>query len=798
MTRYKVKRYVTIAMSLLFLFSLLFVFLLKDTGHKKKPRAERELKLTLGECIYSVNALLGEDLTGELPFAMGDTQIVGEETEKLPVGGSTEGKQEAQTQEQQEKRQVYDKESVMNGEALAFIIGRLGLESSAREAIVTKHASDSEIDRAEWLEVLREIAASFNMQETIQETTIPIFDVMEGENIRPVVTDEKVYTYFAGDNFLKRDCTADVMVRNENIIFAGDIHAGYVKYENVLIEKTEGESITVRLNGDQRIFIIKGLTQKLENTMADIEMERQGEEMMVTTLKLKRESISGKLLAVSPEGVELEGFGKINFSAKCRYYSAYQNYDNADRDILMVGSEQLSFIVADKQICAVVIKQEMNVENIRVLLKSTGYESLFHESASIQCQGSYKLSYYTRDDADNIVENVSEHAALETVEVTPEDDRLKEGRIRITPVDENTKTIINSLSRNGSAPKYRGTIEIACYEGKIVIINDVSLEEYLYAVVPSEMPSSYGVEALKVQAVCARSYAVSHLNDGKLSRYGAQIDDSTDYQVYNNTEETENAIAAVTDTAGQILTCDGEVANTYFFATSCGSTTDAAIWGSGDLSYIHGKLLNSGTENINLTDNEQFRKFITSDFDSFDQGTAWYRWNMTMSYDRLSACINEHLEAMCRNNPDKILLRQGDGSYISTPVATVGNIKNITVEKRLTGGVIDELVIEGDAAVIKVIKQSTIRNLINPYGVAIHKNDGSEVSTFSALPSAFFTVEKTEGGMIFYGGGFGHGAGMSQTAVKNMIAENMSYEEILKFFYTGVEIGYSARQAHKD
>lgn len=124
--------------------------------------------------------------------------------------------------------------------------------------------------------------------------------------------------------------------------------------------------------------------------------------------------------------------------------------------------------------------------------------------------------------------------------------------------------MLNSVSRNGNNPEYRGTIELGLNDGKIVVINELSLEQYLYAVVPSEMPSSYGIEALKVQAVCARSYAVSHMNNGALSAYGAQVNDSTDYQVYNVTPENENSISAVKATYGQVLMYNGEIANTYF------------------------------------------------------------------------------------------------------------------------------------------------------------------------------------------------------------------------------------------
>ena len=67
-------------------------------------------------------------------------------------------------------------------------------------------------------------------------------------------------------------------------------------------------------------------------------------------------------------------------------------------------------------------------------------------------------------------------------------------------------------------------MELLLTEGGIAVINEVLLEEYLYSVVPSEMPSSYPGEALKAQAVCARTYAYGHMEHAGYPKYGAHVD----------------------------------------------------------------------------------------------------------------------------------------------------------------------------------------------------------------------------------------------------------------------------------
>ena len=721
-------------------------------GKKKKQYVSENIELSVAEGMYSINMLFDEEI----------------------VNISDIKKEYAGMQ--------------MKGDNIKLILEKIGIENDVKDSIYHEYGSDKKLTRQQWLEIVRTIIESNGLKDTVEEKEICVYEVIEGEETDMVVSNEKIYTYFDGDKSVKkyvsRDTVANAVVRGETIIYISSVQKSDNLYENVLIKETDGENIKVVLNGSERTFVATGLNENLTNVVADIKLL----DGKVNRLILKRDYIAGKVLAIADDGIEIEGYGKILLSEKCRYYIGYKNYEQSDKGVVVVGSERVRFVVADKIICAAILKNDENEKNIRVLLKSTGYESLFHNHVSLSCQGKYQLSYYEMNESGDREENVTVHEPEEAVEIEPNDERLKYGRIKVTPVDENGKTTIHSISRNNSSPEYRGTIEISNYDGKLVIINDISLEKYLYAVVPSEMPTSYGTEALKVQAVCARSYAISHLSDNQLSVYGAQVDDSTNYQVYNNTKENETTIEAVDQTYGEVLSYGDEIANTYFFATSCGSTTDATIWGADGLPYVKGKLLTDADCDIDLEDNEQFSAFIKSDFQTYDSDTSWYRWDFTMTSGQLSDSINKNLGSMCKQNPDKILVKKQDGSFVAEYIENIGNVNNIIIDKRLCGGVIDEMTIEGDRAVIKVLKQSVIRNIINPYGIDIHKHDGTSINTFSSIPSAFFTVEKVDGGIKFYGGGFGHGAGMSQTAVKNMIASGKNYEEILKFFYTDVEI----------
>jgi stage II sporulation protein D len=130
---------------------------------------------------------------------------------------------------------------------------------------------------------------------------------------------------------------------------------------------------------------------------------------------------------------------------------------------------------------------------------------------------------------------------------------------------------------------YRGQILVDVVDGKLRAINVVGLEQYLDGVVPAEMPATWSPEALKAQAVAARSYALATRNVA--APYDAYPD--TRSQMYLGiSAEAPAATAAVTATKGQVLLYDGEVATTYFYSTSGGRTESSLDWNGTPLPYL--------------------------------------------------------------------------------------------------------------------------------------------------------------------------------------------------------------------
>ena len=111
------------------------------------------------------------------------------------------------------------------------------------------------------------------------------------------------------------------------------------------------------------------------------------------------------------------------------------------------------------------------------------------------------------------------------------------------------------------------------------------------------------------------------------------------------------------------------------------------------------------------------------------------------------------------------------------------------VTKRGPGDVALQIVATGDAGSVTVDTENKIRSALGGSGYTITKNDGSTSQSSALLPSAFFTIEKSDDTFVISGGGFGHGIGMSQNGANGMAEQGADYRQILQTFYKDVEIG---------
>lgn len=339
---------------------------------------------------------------------------------------------------------------------------------------------------------------------------------------------------------------------------------------------------------------------------------------------------------------------------------------------------------------------------------------------------------------------------------------------------------------------YRGTFEFVEEKEGFVIINELPIEEYLYSVVPSEMPANYPLEALKAQAICARTYAYLHILSPGYPEYSAHVDDTTAYQVYHSVSEQPATNQAVNETDGKILMEPSGLApaQTYYYSTSCGYGSDAHVWRTkyaDNYPYITSKPISSDCEVPQMLTEEEFVEFIKDKREAdYEAEECWYRWKYEvkkLNVEHMYEVLKKRYEA----NPELILTENAD-DYISQPIKRFNKVLDIQILNRGPGRVADELLIITDKNTYKIITELNIRYVLNDGYSNVKRQDGKKVEMNQLLPSAFISLELTKkkdavSGYMIFGGGYGHGAGMSQNAAKSMAQEGMTAEEILTFFY---------------
>lgn len=524
-------------------------------------------------------------------------------------------------------------------------------------------------------------------------------------------------------------------------------------YKNVYVTNIEDNTITANMYGNIKKFNSGKIAEDVTGCLCDITVEN-GKIVGVNT---KTDVVSGKVLSVSQDSVEIEGYGSVKLDEDFIMYekenSLISNYSS-----IIVGYALQDFIVADGEVCGAIKNKPLQADNIRVIIKTSGFRDIFFNEA-VFCA-----------DSGMIVETGEESyetAPGETVVFNPDTEDFNEGRIKLIP--KSGEIQFQSVNRGVGTPSYGGTIEVSLYDEGIVVVNEVGIEDYLKKVVPSEMPSGFNLEALKCQAVCARSYAYTELSNNYYSAYGAHIDDSIQFQVYNNSSRAESTDTAVDETAGQVLSYNGEVVKTYYYSTSCGSTTDVTLWGNTTENYPYfvAECVGGVDRGLTLTVESEFNTFIKGENEAdYDYDCTLYRWSMEESVKEIS-------EGFARSTGKN-----------------VGNIKDIEVLERVNGGAAVKVKVTGDKGETVIDSESAIRAAFGNANVDMNTKSGT--TRYANLPSTFCVFEKvTEGkkltGFKITGGGYGHGIGMSQNAA-NKMAESMTYAQILEFFYRGTTL----------
>ncbi|WP_027876459.1 SpoIID/LytB domain-containing protein [Meiothermus cerbereus] len=352
-----------------------------------------------------------------------------------------------------------------------------------------------------------------------------------------------------------------------------------------------------------------------------------------------------------------------------------------------------------------------------------------------------------------------------------------------------------------SPPEYPGELWLENRGNGLLLINRVDFQDYLKRVLPSEMPASFHPEALKAQAVAARTYAFARQQAKTFwKQLGADVDDSVNEQVYNHTRTHPATDAAVEATQNQILTFAGAPIQSFFFSTSPGATASIEeVWMDRPAApYLKARALSNPISVSIRSEAEALAFFqIRNPQGFYEAESPFWRWKLSLSREELEALLSRTLPQRAQSAPAFVQTPEGPLSP-DTPGFLLGTLQQLRVITRTSSGYVSELEIQSSTGRYRVRRESNIRSLLRPDKAFTGGGDvvlelwrGEPRLNFPSLPSTAFALQEERDALgnlkrlTFWGGGFGHGVGMSQYGALGLARQGYRYREILEHFYPG-------------
>jgi stage II sporulation protein D len=292
---------------------------------------------------------------------------------------------------------------------------------------------------------------------------------------------------------------------------------------------------------------------------------------------------------------------------------------------------------------------------------------------------------------------------------------------------------------------YRGELRVQqAPGGGLTVVNRLDMETYLQGVVPREI-GRFDLdiyEAIKAQAVAARTYAYTYL--GRRAQQGFDVYATTEDQVYGGAgAENETVNRAVRETSGEILAYNGQPITAYYHSTCAGHTAAIdEVWNNAPVPYL-----------VAVRD-------VDAGGQAYDRVSSRFSWTVRWTHDQLVGILNTTLADSLRGR-------------------RIGRIEDMRVQQRTPSGRVRALRLQTDAGSFTLGKDR-IRWILRP-------------TAATTLNSSKFDVELVRSGgrvseIVATGGGWGHGIGMCQVGAMGRARVGQDYRTILRTYYPGTQI----------
>jgi stage II sporulation protein D len=365
---------------------------------------------------------------------------------------------------------------------------------------------------------------------------------------------------------------------------------------------------------------------------------------------------------------------------------------------------------------------------------------------------------------------------------------------------ERRSLAVMPMSAEGEKPttwfkgyRYYGAFQYQRIDGKDMnVVNFLSMDDYIKGVIPYEMNSAWPVEALKAQAVAARTYTAAHLNHH--SSNGFDLCCEVDCQAYRGVNASdENSDRAVDETSGVYMTYEGEYVNAFYFSSDGGATEDCENVFNNALPYLRGKP--DPYEAYVKTGRDDWRFVYSADEITAILRAKNYRCaqivSITPTYTNMGNIYS--LKFTDANGVNWVFSR-----FRASTILYSSTYQKYTYSQRFTVTDADLPVEESSFYVaggegINLLPDSlylvsgngSISMIGGAANATVLSADGTETVSLRGYTSGTITASS----YLIKGSGWGHNVGMSQYGAKAMAELGMSYLDILNFYYEGADIG---------
>jgi stage II sporulation protein D len=326
--------------------------------------------------------------------------------------------------------------------------------------------------------------------------------------------------------------------------------------------------------------------------------------------------------------------------------------------------------------------------------------------------------------------------------------------------------------------RYAGSFEYRRNNGNdITVINVLSLCEYTKGVLPYEMNARWHQEALKAQAVCAASYALS--NQNKHRSTGFDVCNTTDCQVYmGRNAANENSDAAAEAVKGLVLTYDNKICSTVYHSSNGGSTESAKNVWVADYPYL--QAVPDNFEDLSIANNGIWSFEYTGD------EITWILQNKGYNIGKVvDAYVDEYTPA---GNVYRVAFVDSQGKKLTFEKSAARTILNSSTLKKYTHS--QRYTISGG---IRFNVNDSQTEVIAADRYAIGKNNA--VSRLSGRNDIYLlsskgisVLKRNTNSFIVSGRGWGHNVGMSQYGAKGMAERGYTFDQILSYYFTGAVV----------